>query len=282
MVNGGRQDRGRQTRTTSYAGLCDSQPVQQLGCINVQLPKGQISMAREAGIRAESMLVFGDGSVRFVKNSISPPTWIALGSISRRRGDQLGFVLSDGIHRGWHQRTVAPAIRGRVIGRGSLPVLLLMPGAGVAAGEPGHDRRGDRVERRDELGRAAADGLARHAENDAGRLVLRDRERSGLAHLEQSAGAVVSHPGHDHAGSVRAGRLGRRAKQDLDAGPVAADRGPFDQLDPIAVPVRRIEAVDVSRDDEGAAGPDRLVLTCLGDLDLDPRVVVRAAWRTRS
>ena len=55
------------------------------------------------------------------------------------------------------------------------------------------------VERGDELGGAAADRLAGHAEDDAGRLVLGDRQGAGLAHFEQAPGAVVAHAGHDHA-----------------------------------------------------------------------------------
>jgi prepilin-type N-terminal cleavage/methylation domain-containing protein/prepilin-type processing-associated H-X9-DG protein len=64
------------------AGLCDSQPVQQLGCISVPTSvegydfNGSRSR-HPGGINA----CFGDGSVRFIKNSISPTTWIALGSI---------------------------------------------------------------------------------------------------------------------------------------------------------------------------------------------------------
>jgi prepilin-type N-terminal cleavage/methylation domain-containing protein/prepilin-type processing-associated H-X9-DG protein len=63
-----------------FAGLCDSQPVQQLGCINNSAEGADFNGSRSrhpGGINAG----FGDGSVRFVKNSISPPTWIALGSI---------------------------------------------------------------------------------------------------------------------------------------------------------------------------------------------------------
>ena len=63
-----------------YAGLCDSQPVQQLGCINNSSEGSDFNGSRSrhpGGVN----LIFGDGSVRFVKNSISPPTWIAIGSI---------------------------------------------------------------------------------------------------------------------------------------------------------------------------------------------------------
>jgi prepilin-type N-terminal cleavage/methylation domain-containing protein/prepilin-type processing-associated H-X9-DG protein len=63
-----------------YAGLCDSQPVQQLGCINNSAEGSDFNGSRSrhpGGVN----LVFGDGSVRFLKNSVSPQTWIALGSI---------------------------------------------------------------------------------------------------------------------------------------------------------------------------------------------------------
>jgi prepilin-type N-terminal cleavage/methylation domain-containing protein/prepilin-type processing-associated H-X9-DG protein len=64
------------------AGLCDSQPVQQLGCINVSTATEGYdfngSRSRHpGGVNA----CFGDGSVRFIKNSINSSTWIALGSM---------------------------------------------------------------------------------------------------------------------------------------------------------------------------------------------------------
>ena len=155
-----------------------------------------------------------------------------------------------------------------------------MPVPGFAAGDPGHDGGGDRVEGSDELGRAAADGLAGHAEDDAGGLVLGDGQRAGLAHLEQAAGAVVAHAGHDHAGREGAGRLGRRAEEDLDAGPVPADGRALDQLDAVAGARPADQAVLVAGDDQGPAGPDRLVLPRLGDLQLDPRDRCSAAGRT--
>ena len=64
-----------------YPGVCDSQPVQQLGCVTNSQEGADFNGSRSrhpGGVN----LVFGDGSVRFLKNSISPTTWIALGSIA--------------------------------------------------------------------------------------------------------------------------------------------------------------------------------------------------------
>ncbi len=61
--------------------LCDSQPVQQLPCYNSSSEGFAFAGSRSrhpGGINT----LFGDGSVHFMKNSINPQTWIALGTIS--------------------------------------------------------------------------------------------------------------------------------------------------------------------------------------------------------
>jgi prepilin-type N-terminal cleavage/methylation domain-containing protein/prepilin-type processing-associated H-X9-DG protein len=60
--------------------LCDSQPVQQLGCQNSSEGAGFCGARSRhpGGVNA----LFGDGSVHFIKNSINPQTWVGLGSIS--------------------------------------------------------------------------------------------------------------------------------------------------------------------------------------------------------
>jgi prepilin-type N-terminal cleavage/methylation domain-containing protein/prepilin-type processing-associated H-X9-DG protein len=60
--------------------LCDSQPVQQLGCQNSGEGSGFCGARSRhpGGVNA----LFGDGSVHFIKNSINPQTWVGLGSIS--------------------------------------------------------------------------------------------------------------------------------------------------------------------------------------------------------
>jgi prepilin-type processing-associated H-X9-DG protein len=63
-----------------YQGLCDNQPVQQLACVGLASEGANFNGSRSrhpGGVNAQ----FGDGSVRFVKNSINPSTWIAIGSI---------------------------------------------------------------------------------------------------------------------------------------------------------------------------------------------------------
>jgi prepilin-type N-terminal cleavage/methylation domain-containing protein/prepilin-type processing-associated H-X9-DG protein len=62
-------------------GFCVPEPVQGLPCLNVSTFAYAFAGARSKHPGGVNSL-FGDGSVRFVKNSINGATWIALGSIS--------------------------------------------------------------------------------------------------------------------------------------------------------------------------------------------------------
>jgi prepilin-type N-terminal cleavage/methylation domain-containing protein/prepilin-type processing-associated H-X9-DG protein len=69
------------TSPPTPGSLCDSMPAQQLACFNQGNQGGEFSGARSrhpGGVNA----VFGDGSVHFIKNTITPLTWVQLGSIS--------------------------------------------------------------------------------------------------------------------------------------------------------------------------------------------------------
>jgi prepilin-type N-terminal cleavage/methylation domain-containing protein/prepilin-type processing-associated H-X9-DG protein len=61
--------------------LCDSQPVQMLACYNSSTEGYAFGGSRSRHPGGVNTL-FGDGSVHFVKSSINPQTWIALGSIA--------------------------------------------------------------------------------------------------------------------------------------------------------------------------------------------------------
>jgi prepilin-type N-terminal cleavage/methylation domain-containing protein/prepilin-type processing-associated H-X9-DG protein len=61
--------------------LCDSQPAQGLACFNSS-SEGRAFCASRSRHPSGVNTLFGDGSVHFMKNSISPITWVALGSIS--------------------------------------------------------------------------------------------------------------------------------------------------------------------------------------------------------
>jgi prepilin-type N-terminal cleavage/methylation domain-containing protein/prepilin-type processing-associated H-X9-DG protein len=61
--------------------LCDSQPVQMLGCWT-QGSEGQEYVASRSRHPSGVNTLFGDGSVHFMKSSINPQTWVALGTIN--------------------------------------------------------------------------------------------------------------------------------------------------------------------------------------------------------
>ena len=69
------------TSPPSPGSLCDSQGAQGLRCNNQGNEATEFNGARsrhQGGVNA----VFGDGSVHFIKNTISPITWVQLGSIA--------------------------------------------------------------------------------------------------------------------------------------------------------------------------------------------------------
>jgi prepilin-type N-terminal cleavage/methylation domain-containing protein/prepilin-type processing-associated H-X9-DG protein len=66
---------------SGQASLCDSQPVQQLGCNYTGDEGSEFASARSRHPGGVNSL-FGDGSVRFVKNSVNQLTWVSLGSIN--------------------------------------------------------------------------------------------------------------------------------------------------------------------------------------------------------
>jgi prepilin-type N-terminal cleavage/methylation domain-containing protein/prepilin-type processing-associated H-X9-DG protein len=61
--------------------LCDSQPVQQLRC-NDQGSEGNEYVGTRSRHPGGVNSLFGDGSVHFMKGSVNPQTWVALGSIA--------------------------------------------------------------------------------------------------------------------------------------------------------------------------------------------------------
>jgi prepilin-type N-terminal cleavage/methylation domain-containing protein/prepilin-type processing-associated H-X9-DG protein len=63
------------------ASLCDNQPGQQLGCNYTGSEGSEFASSRSRHPGGVNSL-FGDGSVRFVKNSVNPMTWVAICSIS--------------------------------------------------------------------------------------------------------------------------------------------------------------------------------------------------------
>jgi prepilin-type processing-associated H-X9-DG protein len=70
---------GAGTSPPSPGSLCDSQPGQMLGC-NQTTIEGTEYVGTRSRHPGGVITLFGDGSVHFIKNSISSPTWIALGT----------------------------------------------------------------------------------------------------------------------------------------------------------------------------------------------------------
>jgi prepilin-type N-terminal cleavage/methylation domain-containing protein len=72
---------GPGTSPPTGGSLCDSMPVQMLACSN-QGSEGLEYSGSRSRHPAGVVTLFGDGAVHFMKNSISPQIWVALGTIS--------------------------------------------------------------------------------------------------------------------------------------------------------------------------------------------------------
>jgi prepilin-type N-terminal cleavage/methylation domain-containing protein/prepilin-type processing-associated H-X9-DG protein len=72
---------GTSPANSAAGALCDSQPAQKLACYN-QSTEGFEYVGTRSRHPGGVNTLFGDGSVHFMKDSISPVTWVALGSIS--------------------------------------------------------------------------------------------------------------------------------------------------------------------------------------------------------
>ena len=68
------------TSPPTPGSLCDSMPAQGLLCYNQGAQGGEFSGSRSRHPGGVNTL-FGDGSVHFIKNSISPMAWVELGSV---------------------------------------------------------------------------------------------------------------------------------------------------------------------------------------------------------
>jgi prepilin-type N-terminal cleavage/methylation domain-containing protein/prepilin-type processing-associated H-X9-DG protein len=72
---------GAGSSPAAAGSLCDSQPGQQLGCNNQGSEGSEFAGSRSRHPGGVDVL-FGDGSVHFIKNSVNAYTWVILGSIN--------------------------------------------------------------------------------------------------------------------------------------------------------------------------------------------------------
>ena len=72
---------GPGTSPATPGSFCDNQPGQGLGCVSQPNEGNEFVAARSRHLGGVNAL-FGDGSVHFIKNTISSTTWIKLGSIA--------------------------------------------------------------------------------------------------------------------------------------------------------------------------------------------------------
>ncbi len=121
--------------------------------------------------------------------------------------------------------------------------------------------------------------LLRHPVDDAGGLVLSERQGARLMHLQHPASPIVAHPGHDNTNRIRSGRLCGRAKQHIDRRAMATDQGSPLDLDPILGAAAPQQQMIGPRRDQGETGDDAIAVTSLSDLDLAQLIQSRRKGR---
>ena len=129
----------------------------------------------------------------------------------------------------------------------------------LRVGVPQHGLR-NAMKRENFPHRTEKDGLARHAKDNTTRFILGNGEGVGALHLQEAVGAVIAHPGQQHADGVSSGGLRHGAKKHVHARPVAGDQGPFTNFKKVSgahpVDVR----VPLSRSDIGTSGHNRIAI----------------------
>src|ERR1051326_2843213 len=89
----------------------------------------------------------------------------------------------------------------------------------------------DSRKRKNAVDAAECDGFFGHAEDDAGRFILRNRMAAGGGHFEKPLRAVVAHAGEDDADRVRAGGLRDRLEEHVDARTMSRNERSVAELD---------------------------------------------------
>ncbi len=101
---------------------------------------------------------------------------------------------------------------------------------------------------------------ARHAPDDAGRLVLRDHAAAGSGDILRAVHSVRAHAGEDHGQDRAAPDLGCRGEQRVDGGPAEIDERPVVQRDRRCAVAPRDRHVAAAGREIDRAGRDRLAV----------------------
>jgi hypothetical protein len=125
------------------------------------------------------------------------------------------------------------------------------------------------VEWENGLGGAQADGFSRHAEDDAGFLILSDCGSPCLFEVQQAGGAVGSHAGQERCQAMGSGAgLDRGIEKDVYRGPLVVHHGAFIEINMKGIVYPSKHHVLSAGRDQGKTGAGTIALAGFLDIEL--------------